>query len=88
MEIIWIHLPEKKCHPSFLICICSYKFHALPQITYRRSIWNPVEHLHWSFFAEIKKVLKLLAIFAEELHHGSLTGCCTEKSSRTHLLRR
>ena len=53
-------------------CICS-----LPTPhTYStsRHIWNPVQHQQWSFFVELVNVLKTLAIFAEELHHGCLTG--------------
>ena len=33
--------------------------------------------LRWSFFAELVNVLRLLAIFAEEFHRGSLTECLT-----------
>ena len=40
----------------------------------QRRIWNPVEHLRWSLFAEIVNVLRLMAIFAEELHRITLTG--------------
>ena len=39
----------------------------------QRRIWNPIEHL-WSLFAEIVNVLRLLAIFADELHRVTLTG--------------
>ena len=32
-----------------------------------RRVWNPIQHLRWSFFAEIV-AFRPLAIFAEELH--------------------
>ena len=35
---------------------------------------NLVEHLRWSFFAEIANVLNPLDIFAEDPHRGCLTG--------------
>ena len=43
----------------------------------RRHIWYPVEHLRWSFFAEIVNVLRPLAIFTGELHRVSLTEFLT-----------
>ena len=39
----------------------------------RRRIWSPVEHLRWSFSAEIVKVFRPSAVFAKELHAGCLT---------------
>ena len=46
----------------------------LQQLSNRNRIWNPVEHLQQSFFAEIVDIFRLLAIFAEELHSGCLIG--------------
>ena len=31
-------------------------------------IWNPVGGLWWSFFAEATNMLRMLAVFAEEIH--------------------
>ena len=39
-----------------------------------RHIWNPVEQLQLSFFAEIVNTFRPLAIFTEEPHRGCLTG--------------
>ena len=43
----------------------------------QRLIWNLVEHLQWSFFAEIVNASRLLAIFAKEILRVSLTGSLT-----------
>ena len=61
---------------------CSYKFHALAVYLHpiftapfqSEAHWNPVEYLGWNLFAEIVEVFRPLAIFAEELHRGCLTG--------------
>ena len=38
-------------------------------------IWNPVEHVRWSFFPEIVSAFSPLAIFTtQELHRRCLTG--------------
>ena len=47
---------------------CTY---SLPTVhiystSYRRHIWNPVEHLRWSFFPEIVNVLILLWVFSQK----------------------
>ena len=54
---------------------CTYSLPALHiySTSNQRHVWNPVEHLWWSFFAEIVNMLRLLANFAKELHHVSLT---------------
>ena len=39
-----------------------------------QEVHEPVEHLRWSFFAEIVNVLRFLIIFAGELHCECLTG--------------
>ena len=58
---------------------CTYILPTLP--IYSTSNWrrmsNPVKQLWWRIFAEIVHVLMPLAIFAEELHRVSLTGCLT-----------
>ena len=51
----------------------TYNLH-LQHHSNRRCIWNPVGHMLWSSSAEILNVLKLLAIFAEELYRGYSTG--------------
>ena len=56
--------------------------HSLPTLhicstSNRRRIWNPVEHLRWSVFAEIVNTLRPLAVVAEKLHRESLTRCLT-----------
>ena len=68
--------------PQPLLCTpaCCYEFHALvvhPHPTFKAplggsafGIWLEV---WWSFFVETVNVLRLLAIFAEELHHWCLT---------------
>ena len=40
----------------------------------RWSIWNTVQQLQRSCFAEIVDVFKLLAILEEKLHRGCLAG--------------
>ena len=64
--------------PQLLPCApaCGYKIHALAvylHLTFTTTfqlevIWNPIEHLRWSFYVEIVNVFSLLAIFAKELH--------------------
>ena len=51
----------------------TYNLH-LQHHSNRRCIWNPVGHLLWSSSAEILNVLRLQAIFAEELYRGYSTG--------------
>ena len=61
---------------------CDNKFHSPavylhPTFTapfQMETIWNPVEHQWWFFCVEIADVFRLLAISAEELHCGCLTG--------------
>ena len=60
---LWLQTP---CH-------CSLPTPHIFSTSNRRHIWNPVEHQQWYFFAETVNVLKPVAIFAEELHRGSLT---------------
>ena len=55
---------------------CTYSLPTLQiySTSNQRRIWNPVEHMRWSYFAEIVNVLRLMAIFAKELHRVTLTG--------------
>ena len=63
-------------------CTCSLITPNIYSPSNQRRIWNPVGHLWWSLFAEIVNVLRPLAIFAEELNCGCLTGCLTEFKMR------
>ena len=58
-------------------CTCSLPTPHIFSIPNRRCIWNPVEHLWWSFLAETVNVFRPLVFFAENLHRGYLTGCLT-----------
>ena len=69
----------------FYTPVCIYKFHALTVYLHStftvppiREIFEIQSHI-WttSFFTEIVKVLRLLAIFIEELYRVFLTGCLT-----------
>ena len=54
-------------------CTCSLPTPHIYSTSSQNRVWNLVESLQWSFFAEIVDVLMLLAVFAEELRRWCLT---------------
>ena len=57
---------------NFMHLKATYTLH-LQHLFNRRRMWNPIKHL-LEPFAEIVDIFRPLAIFAEELHRGCLTG--------------
>ena len=72
---------QKRCHTYFL---AEYFFGFLYRLGARvkpifqtlnqTSIFNPVEHLRWSFFSESVSSLKCVSIFAKKAHSNVRPG--------------
>ena len=64
----WFYTPVRTIHALAVHIYCTSN---------RRHNWNLVEHLHHELFCRIVNMVSPLAIFVEELHCVSLTGCLT-----------
>ena len=72
-ELVWLVLYTSPHHS----CTCSLPTLHIYCTSNRRHNWNLVEHLHHELFCRIVNMVSPLAIFVEELHCVSLTGCLT-----------
>ena len=66
---------QKRCYTYFpaeyflgLIYRLVTRVSSIFQTLSQKPIFNPVEHLRWSFFVKIVNSLKVLSIFAKKLH--------------------